>query len=411
MKDQINQQINQQMNQQIKEQVKQEDKQYIANTYGRFDLLLTRGKGARAWDEAGREYIDLGAGIAVNTFGYGDEEWQQAVIAQLGRLQHTSNLYYTEPQVQLAKLLCEKTGMKKVFFSNSGAEANECAIKTARKYGTDKYGAERNVIITLKDSFHGRTITTLAATGQDAFHTHFTPFTEGFVHVPAGDLPAMKEAMENPRVCAVMLELIQGEGGLRVIDPEYAGAVALLAKEKDILLLIDEVQTGNGRTGALYAYMNYGLEPDVVSTAKGLAGGLPMGATLFNEKTQGVLGAGDHGSTFGGNPVCAAGAVSIISRLTPELLAEVKAKGDYLRQELEDAPGVEEVSGLGLMLGIRPAGITAKEAVAEAIGQGLILLTAKEKIRLLPPLNISWEELKKSVKILKSLLGKQEKNG
>ncbi len=388
------------------ERIKQEDRQYIANTYGRFDLLLTRGKGAKAWDDAGKEYIDMGAGIAVNTFGYGDDEWVRAVTDQLGRLQHASNLYYTEPQVLLAKLLCEKTGMEKVFFGNSGAEANECAIKTARKYGTDKYGPERNVIITLKDSFHGRTITTLAATGQDAFHTHFTPFTEGFVHAAPNDLAAMEEAMENPRVCAVLLELIQGEGGLRVLDPDYVKGVAALAKEKDILLMIDEVQTGNGRTGALYCYMNYGLEPDVVSTAKGLAGGLPMGAVLFNGKTRATLGAGDHGSTFGGNPVCAAGAVNIISRITPELLAEVRAKGDYLRQQLENADGVEAFSGIGLMVGIRPARLTAREAAVAAIGQGLIVLTAKDKVRLLPPLNISWDDLKKAVEILKSVLGK-----
>lgn len=388
------------------ERIKQEDRQYIANTYGRFDLLLTRGKGAKAWDDAGKEYIDMGAGIAVNTFGYGDDEWVRAVTDQLGRLQHASNLYYTEPQVLLAKLLCEKTGMEKVFFGNSGAEANECAIKTARKYGTDNYGPERNVIITLKDSFHGRTITTLAATGQDAFHTHFTPFTEGFVHAAPNDLAAMEEAMENPRVCAVLLELIQGEGGLRVLDPDYVKGVAALAKEKDILLMIDEVQTGNGRTGALYCYMNYGLEPDVVSTAKGLAGGLPMGAVLFNGKTRATLGAGDHGSTFGGNPVCAAGAVNIISRITPELLAEVRAKGDYLRQQLENADGVEAFSGIGLMVGIRPARLTAREAAVAAIGQGLIVLTAKDKVRLLPPLNISWDDLKKAVEILKSVLGK-----
>lgn len=388
------------------ERIKQEDRQYIANTYGRFDLLLTRGKGAKAWDDAGKEYIDMGAGIAVNTFGYGDDEWVRAVTDQLGRLQHASNLYYTEPQVLLAKLLCEKTGMEKVFFGNSGAEANECAIKTARKYGTDKYGPERNVIITLKDSFHGRTITTLAATGQDAFHTHFTPFTEGFVHVAPNDLAAMEKAMENPRVCAVLLELIQGEGGLRVLNPDYVKGVAALAKEKDILLMIDEVQTGNGRTGALYCYMNYGLEPDVVSTAKGLAGGLPMGAVLFNGKTRATLGAGDHGSTFGGNPVCAAGAVNIISRITPELLAEVRAKGDYLRQQLENADGVEAFSGIGLMVGIRPARLTAREAAVAAIGQGLIVLTAKDKVRLLPPLNISWDDLKKAVEILKSVLGK-----
>lgn len=385
------------------ERIKQEDRQYIANTYGRFDLLLTRGKGAKAWDDAGKEYIDMGAGIAVNTFGYGDDEWVRAVTDQLGRLQHASNLYYTEPQVLLAKLLCEKTGMEKVFFGNSGAEANECAIKTARKYGTDKYGPERNVIITLKDSFHGRTITTLAATGQDAFHTHFTPFTEGFVHAAPNDLAAMEEAMENPRVCAVLLELIQGEGGLRVLDPDYVKGVAALAKEKDILLMIDEVQTGNGRTGALYCYMNYGLEPDVVSTAKGLAGGLPMGAVLFNGKTRATLGAGDHGSTFGGNPVCAAGALSVIDRIDDALLAGVRRKGAYIREKLEKHPAVGSVSGMGLMLGIQTKK-DAKAVCARALEKGLLVLTAKDKVRLLPALNIPDPLLEEGLEILQSIL-------
>lgn len=381
----------------------EEDKQYIANTYKRFPVAIVRGQGAVAYDEGGKRYIDLGAGIAVNTFGYSDTEWVRAVTDQLATLQHTSNLYYTKPQVELAKMLCARTGMAKVFFSNSGAEANECAIKTARKYASDRYGEERKVIVTLKNSFHGRTITTLSATGQEVFHRHFGPFTPGFVHAEPNDLDEMRRLLEAHPCCAVMMEPVQGEGGVCVLDPGYVREVARMAKEKDILLIFDEVQTGNGRTGALFAYQHYGITPDLVTTAKGLAGGLPFGATLFSEKVASVLSLGDHGSTFGGNPVCAAGALSILSRIDDTLLADVRRKGDCLRAELTDMPKVRSISGMGLMLGVEVID-DAADLVARGLERGLIMLTAKAKLRLLPPLNITDDELKEAAAILKDLL-------
>ncbi|NLA77882.1 MAG: acetylornithine/succinylornithine family transaminase, partial [Clostridiales bacterium] len=362
--------------------IKQLDSAYIANTYARFDLCLAHGRGSLVYDEKGKEYIDLGGGIAVNTFGFCDDEWTAAVTSQLGALQHASNLYYTSPQVNLAQLLCEKTGMKKVFFGNSGAEANECAIKAARKYSSDKFGGERNVIITLKNSFHGRTVTTLSATGQDVFHKDFGPFTGGFVYAEANNIDSVKTLISGNNVCAVMMELIQGEGGVLVLNRDFVFDVQQLCDDNDILLIIDEVQTGNGRTGELYCYMNYGIHPDIVTTAKGLAGGLPLGATLFSEKTQGVLGSGSHGSTFGGNPVCAAGALNILQRLDEPLMKRVKAKSEYIVSELTGATGIKSISGIGLMLGIeteRPA----KEVVLWCIENGVIPLTAKNKVRLL----------------------------
>ncbi len=384
--------------------IKELDNEYIANTYSRAPLVAVRGKGAKVYDEDGKEYIDLGSGIAVDTFGICDEPWILAVEEQLHKLQHLSNLYFTEPQAKLAKLLCQKTGMKKVFFGNSGAEANECAIKCARKYSHDKYSHDRSNIITLQNSFHGRTLATLSATGQDSFHVHFGPFLGGFVNTPANDFEALKSVCDGS-VAAVILELVQGEGGVLPLDKDYIKAVAHLCKEQDILLIIDEVQTGNGRTGSLYAYMQYNIQPDIVSTAKGLAGGLPMGACLMGEKVKDTLSAGTHGSTFGGNPICAAGALSIVSRLDEALMKGVKAKGEYIKNELEGAKGVKSLTGLGLMLGIeteRPA----KDIAAECLQSGVIVLTAKNKVRLLPPLNIDNKNLIKAIQILKGVIAK-----
>lgn len=383
---------------------KELDKKYIANTYNRADVVFTHGKGALIYDENGREYIDLGAGIAVNAFGCADEEWVAAVTEQLGKLQHMSNLYYTEPCVRLAELLCEKTGMKKVFFGNSGAEANECAIKTARKWAFDKYGDDsHSTIITLKNSFHGRTITTLAATGQDGFHKLFSPFTEGFAYASAQDSGEVRALAEKGSCCAVMMELVQGEGGVIALSQEYVNEVVEIAKEYDLLLIVDEVQTGNGRTGTLYAYMQYGFTPDIVTTAKGLGGGLPLGACMMGERTENTLTAGTHGSTFGGNPVSCAGAISVISRIDEKLLSEVREKAQYIRDELASTRGLLELSGLGLMIGLR-CEKSAPQIVSELLDKGVIALTAHEKVRLLPPLNIRMEELSKAVSIIKEVI-------
>ena len=329
------------------------DNEYVANTYARFPLVLKEGKGSLVYDETGREYIDMGSGIGVTAFGIADDEWQAAVAKQLGKLQHMSNLYYTEPCAELAKLLCAKTGMKKVFFANSGAEANECAIKTARKWGCENKGEEYSTIVTLVNSFHGRTITTLAATGQEHYHEDFGPLTPGFVYAEANDLESVKKLVADNKVCAVMFECVQGEGGVIPLTALFVQGLAELAEKENFLLIADEVQTGNGRTGELYAYMNFGIKPDIVSTAKGLGGGLPLGACLMGEKTGNVLKFGDHGSTFGGNPVCCAGALSIISRIDGALLSQVKQKSKYIVDELSGADGVESVSGMGLMLGIK----------------------------------------------------------
>ncbi len=380
------------------------DKQYVANTYNRFPVTIVSGRGSEVYDEQGKRYIDMGSGIGVTAMGIADDAWVAAVTAQLSKVQHMSNLYYTQPCAQLAEMLCNRTGMSKVFFANSGAEANECAIKVARKYAADKYGDERYTIITLEKSFHGRTLTTLAATGQDHFHKLFRPLTPGFVHTPANDFEAFKatvSAVGADKVAGVMLECVQGEGGVIALDKAFVTAVADYAKANDIVLIIDEVQTGNGRTGALYAYMNYGITPDVVSTAKGLGGGLPLGATLLSEKVQNVLGFGDHGSTFGGNPIACAGAVSVIERLDEAFLAEVKAKSEYVFSAFEGAEGVESVSGMGLMIGIKtvkPAGDVLKACME----RGVLCLTAKDKVRLLPALNIPMDVLKEAVEIIKA---------
>ena len=376
------------------------DQEYVARTYGRFPVELVSGKGSVLTGSDGKEYIDLGSGIGVTCFGFQDEIWTTAVTAQLTKLQHTSNLYYTEPCALLAQALCERTGMKKVFFGNSGAEANECAIKVARKYSAEKKGEDCYTILTLVNSFHGRTLTTLAATGQDHFHKLFQPLTPGFLHIPANELEALKNAVENGNLAGIMLECVQGEGGVLPLTKEFILYAEKLAKEYDIPLIIDEVQTGNGRTGTLYAYMQFGIQPDIVSTAKGLGGGLPIGACLMGEKVQNVLGPGDHGSTYGGNPVCCAGALSILNRLDEAFLADVQKKSEYIFSALQGAEGVESVSGMGLMIGIKTAK-PAKEVVTGCMEQGVLCLTAKDKVRLLPALNISMETLQKAINILK----------
>ena len=377
------------------------DKEYVAGTYGRFPVELLCGKGSILTGTDGKRYIDMGSGIGVTCFGTADDAWLSAVNEQLNKLQHTSNLYYTEPCALLAKALCEKTGLKKVFFSNSGAEANECAIKVARKYSAEKKGDDCFTIITLVNSFHGRTLTTLSATGQDHFHKLFNPLTPGFVHVPANDVSALEQAVAACNPAGIMLEVVQGEGGVLPLTAEFVRAAENLAKSNDIPLIIDEVQTGNGRTGQLYGYMHFGITPDIVSTAKGLGGGLPIGATLLGEMVQNVLGPGDHGSTYGGNPVCCAGALSVINRLDETLLSQVRAKSDYVFSALTGAPGIKSVSGMGLMIGIeteRPA----KDVVSACMEKGVLCLTAKTKVRLLPALNIPMDVLQEAIEILKS---------
>ena len=380
--------------------IKELDKEYIAPTYARFPLTLVEGKGSLVYDDEGKEYIDMSTGIAVNTFGYSDAQWAGAVSTQLTKIQHTSNLYYSEPCARLAEQLCTRTGMKKVFFSNSGAEANECAIKVARKYAADKKGADYHVIVSLKNSFHGRTLTTLAATGQDTFHTDFTPLTPGFAYAEANDLDSVKQVLAENKVAGIIMEMVQGEGGVCPLTAEFVRGVEALAKEQDIVLIIDEVQTGNGRCGALYAYMNFGISPDVVSTAKGLAGGLPLGATMLSEKVQNVLTAGLHGSTFGGNPVSCAGALNILGRIDDELLAGVRRKSEYLFSELNNMEGVHDVTGMGLMIGFLTDVPTA-DFFAKCMEAGLLVIKAKNKIRLLPALNIPDSMLEKAVSIMR----------
>jgi len=378
------------------------DKQFVANTYARFPIEIASGKGSVVYSTDGKRYVDMGSGIGVTAFGINDIEWKNAVINQLDLVQHTSNLYYTKPCAELAKELCVRTGMKKVFFTNSGAESNECAIKVARKYAADNKGEDYNVIITLKNSFHGRTITTLAATGQDVFHAKFKPLTNGFVHAVANDIESVKKLVAENKVCGILIECVQGEGGVIALDKEFVQGIEKICKDNDIIFMIDEVQTGNGRTGELYAYMNYGVNPDVITTAKGLGGGLPIGACLMNEKTQNVLGFGDHGSTYGGNPVCASGALSVIKRLDNEFLSNVKKKSKYVFNELTGATGIESVSGMGLMVGIKTVK-NAKDVVNKCIEKGVICLTAKDKVRLLPALNINDEDLAFAIQTIKQV--------
>ena len=380
----------------------EKDSPYIAHAYGRLPVEFARASGSEVFGSDGKRYIDLGSGIAVNIFGHCDPVWTAAVEKQLHTFAHTSNYYYSAPQADLAERLCTRTGMARVFFSNSGAEANECAIKTARKYAFDKYGKGRSTIVTLTGSFHGRTMATLAATGQDAFHNYFFPFPEGFAYTPANDAEALKAALDGS-VCALLLEMVQGEGGVNVLDRDFVQTAAALCAERDVLLLVDEVQTGNGRTGTLYAYEQFGVKPDILTTAKGLGGGLPIGATLLGGKTAGTLTPSSHGSTFGGNPVCAAGALSVIDRIDDALLAGVRRKGAYIREKLEKHPAVGSVSGMGLMLGIQTKK-DAKAVCARALEKGLLVLTAKDKVRLLPALNIPDPLLEEGLEILQSIL-------
>ena len=378
------------------------DKEYVASTYARFDVEIVSGKGSLVYDETGKEYIDMGSGIGVTSFGISDDVWVDAITNQLKKVQHMSNLYYTEPCAKLAKMLCTKTGMKKVFFANSGAESNECAIKVARKYAQDKKGSDYYTIITLEKSFHGRTLTTLAATGQDHFHQLFQPLTPGFVHTPANDIEALKMAVKNNKVAGIMLECIQGEGGVVALDAEFIKAAYEIAQKEDIVLIIDEVQTGNGRCGKLYSYMNFGIQPDVVTTAKGIGGGLPLGACILGDKVKDVLGFGDHGSTFGGNPIACAGAISIIERIDDLLLEEINEKSKMVLDTFNNCKGVESVSGMGLMVGIKtvkPAG----DIVKKCIEKGVLCLTAKDKVRLLPALNIPKDVLVRAINVLKEV--------
>lgn len=386
------------------EHIVQDEKEYMMHTYGRFNVAIESGKGATAFDVDGRQYIDFTTGIGVNALGYCDDGWIKAVSEQLNKVQHISNLYYSPVQVECAKQLCTRTGFDKVFFGNSGAEVNECAIKLARKYSFDKYGEGRNEIIALNNSFHGRTVTTLSATGQDVFHQYFFPFTEGFVFADANDTDSVK-ALLNDKTCAVMIELIQGEGGVMPLEQDFVKDVERLCRENDLVLIIDEVQTGVGRTGKLYCYENYGIEPDIITSAKGLGGGLPFGACLCGEKLSAVLGAGTHGTTFGGNPVACAGALEILKRVdNPEFLSQVNEKGEYIREKLLKMDGVSQVRGLGLMIGIVLEKDNAKEVAARCVENGLLILTAKNLLRMLPPLNISYEDIDKGLEILKKSL-------
>ncbi len=380
----------------------EDDKKYIAGTYNRFPVEIVKGKGSICKDSDGKEYIDLGTGIAVNTFGFCDESWVKAVTEQLNAFQHTSNLYYSNPCITLAKMLCERTGCSKVFFSNSGAEANECAIKTARKYAAEVKGIKEPTILTLVNSFHGRTITTLAATGQDVFHKDFLPLTEGFAYTPANDIDALLNSVEKYSPSAIMFETVQGEGGVVPLDKAFVEAMVKIAKEKDILLIVDEVQTGNGRTGELYGYMNYGFTPDIVSTAKGLAGGLPIGATMLFDRVKDVLTPSSHGSTFGGNPVSCAGAVNILNRIDDIVLKGVKERNKLIVDTLSSAKGIKSISGMGLMLGIETEK-SAAQVVKECMEKGVLLLTAKTKVRLLPALNIPLDVLKTALSVIKDV--------
>ncbi len=387
--------------------IKALDQTYVASTYGRFPVVITGGKGCIATDDQGNEYIDMGSGIGVNLFGYSDPVWKEAVIAQLDAVQHTSNLYYTGPCAQLAEMLCERTGLKKVFFCNSGAEANECAIKAARRYGQRKKGDDCFTIITLNNSFHGRTLTTLAATGQEKFHKLFQPLTPGFVSVPANDSDALRDAVKECNPAAIMLECVQGEGGVNPLDQEFIDTAVQLAKEYDLLIIDDEVQTGNGRTGTLYAYMQYSFLPDIVTTAKGLGGGLPIGATMLGEKVKDIFTPGDNGSTFGGNPAVCAGAVSNLKRLDDAMLAEVRRKSDLVFQTVAGQPNVKSAAGRGLMIGIEPEQGTAADIAKTCLENGVLVLTAGgNKVRLLPPLNISDEELKRALDVILAAFAK-----
>jgi acetylornithine/N-succinyldiaminopimelate aminotransferase len=410
-------------------EIKSLDRASVMQTYGRFGAAIERGEGARLYSPEGREYIDFTSGIGVNSIGYGNKPWAEAIYRQALRLGHISNLFYTEPYARLAEILTRRSGMKNVFFCNAGGEANEGLIKLARKYSRDKYGDGRSAILTLRQSFHGRTVTTLAATGQEQFHRHFFPFTEGFRHIPPNDIKALADALDAgavksagvdgsnalkldaaPRgdVCALLVELIQGEGGVLPLDPEYVKAAYELCRERDVLFLADEVQTGVGRTGKIFAYRNYGVLPDAVTFAKGIAGGLPMGGVLASEKCAEVLGAGDHATTFGGNPIAAAAAIEVMNQLSDDVLDEVAEKGAYIKKTIAgwNLPAVGEIRGMGLMLGVSVAGAASpKEFAARCIENGLLILTAgSDALRMLPPLTITYEEIDAGLAILKNTL-------
>ena len=383
------------------EQIEAQDQAYILHTYGRVDAALVKGRNARAWDVDGKEYIDFTAGIGVNALGYSDPEWTAAVAEQAGKIQHMCNYYYCPENTALAQELSQASGMAKAFFCNSGAEANECAVKVARKYG-EKRGAYK--IVTLINSFHGRTLTTLAATGQADFHRDFLPLTEGFLYAQAGDLAGV-EALLDGSVCAVMLEMVQGEGGVIPMDEDFVKGLAQLCREKDVLLVIDEVQTGVGRTGFFYAYQGYGVQPDVVTTAKGIAGGLPMGACLVSERLGEILKPGQQGSTFGGNPIASAAARVVVRRVSdPAFLEDVRKKGAYLKEKLEAMPQVEYVRGRGLMLGVKLKEKDAHEVLVRCAREGLLILTAKELVRFLPPLTIPQEDMDQGLAIFQRVL-------
>jgi acetylornithine/N-succinyldiaminopimelate aminotransferase len=386
--------------------IKQRDDEYVLHTYNRFPVAASHGKSATLWDFDGNEYIDFTSGIGVNSLGFADDNWQKAIIDQLGKVQHMSNLYYTKPCIDAAQILCEKTGMSKVFFCNSGAEANEGAIKAARKYSFLKYGKGRSNVISLNNSFHGRTVTTLAATGQDVFHNFFFPFTEGFIFADANDIDDVKVKMDGS-VCAVMIELIQGEGGVLPLEAGFVKALADECAKRDILLIIDEVQTGVGRTGSFFCFMQAGISPDIVTSAKGIGAGLPLGVILFNEKASGALTAGDHATTFGGNPIACAGAVEVLSRMDDDFLADVREKGAYISSKIKGMKNVKSVSGAGLMIGVELEDdfkATSADIVNRGIGCGVLLLTAKAKVRLLPPLTITYEEIDRGLAALSKAL-------
>lgn len=383
---------------------KELDKNYIMHTYGRYDVALSEGKGCKAYDEDGKEYLDVSSGIGVNSLGYCDDGWVKAVTAQAGKIQHISNYFYSEQASKLAQTLCEKTHFTKACFGNSGAEANECAIKLARKYSFDKYGSGRNEIITLRDSFHGRTVTTLSATGQDNFHTYFFPFTEGFLYAEADNIDSVKELISD-KTCAVLIECVQGEGGVNILQKDFVKAVRALCDEHDLSLIVDEVQTGIGRTGKLFCYENFDIEPDIITCAKGLGGGMPIGVCLCNKKLENVMQPSTHGSTFAANPVVCAGANYVLSVVAnDDFLNEVVKKGEYLKDKLLKINGVKSVRNLGLMVGIELESNDAHDVAVKCVENGLLIITAKSLLRMLPPLNISYEELDKAVEILDNTL-------
>ena len=388
---------------------KQLDKEYIMNTYGRYNVALKCGNGCTALDENGKKYLDVSSGIGVNSLGYCDDGWVEAVSAQLNTIQHMSNYFYSEQPSKLAEKLCKLTHFKKACFANSGAEANECAIKIARKYSFDKYGNGRNEIVSLKDSFHGRTVTTLSATGQDNFHNYFFPFTEGFKYAEVNNIDSVKSEISD-KTCAILIECVQGEGGVNILDKSFVQELRKICDEKDIILIVDEVQTGIGRTGKLFCYENFDIAPDLITCAKGLGGGLPIGLCLCNKKLENVLQPSTHGSTFAANPVVCAGANYVIDKISDkEFLNEVNKKGAYLREKLEKLDGVKSVRGLGLMIGIELEKDNAKEISVKCVENGLLIITAKNLLRMLPPLNISYSEIDEAVEILNKTI-QEDKN-